>query len=527
MDRLLAQYIGAFWYMGNFSRADILMPDVSGPVDSRSVMVHEYGHYSVCSILDDSQNSATGHKLTTLYLDYITNPTGTTAHVFESLADMIAAQVTGSVNYFPPFDDPSSYVRSHDMKFCNQTGGCLEGNYDGQSTPPGFQPGDIEEFDLRIGRLTTLYLDAFDGWRDNQYQYFRHDADGKLVSHKPFQTPVTDPFVEIVELSVDDNLVEFIEEWGDRKEGEGLDAEEAALESIGHVMAKEYSWCEICDVFGLHEPGVDVENTQDLWEECRDGEIAKYLPGGPPDPDLRMGHTVDRTCYVCPEHHISNADGVCVPCPFGQGVVGNECVACPPGEVVQSDGECGPCGFNEIAVAAEVCHPCGPSKGPNSDRTECVDCPTDAVVNWSDVAMCGEILDGNQNFEVEFFAPWPDDVCPDRYWVQINEINDMAIGQPTNGAYLRVETDLQGAECAESERGILTVVNGAGIPQVDPSNRAGFACGYPDFQFLTTEQIVSGPTSRRFGVYFEGEESLPPGRVTIANDYAGTLCVVR
>lgn len=534
-DRITLQALGAPFYHGVWSDSDIVVPDGNDALDSRGVLVHEYGHFVVCSAVDSTTDTA----LSLLFTKYIANSTGETAQVFESFADFFAAHLIGASNYFLPVHE-DDYVRSLTMNYCKQPecspGNCsqplicLDANYNVETVPEPLLT--YNEFDQSVGRLATLWLDAFDGYRDDTPQYFSTDASGNLVTtNANILQPDGD---ELIHLK-NEAMISFFFRWGVLQEQFGtLSDVDAAMLALGEIVGEpslnedgaDYNWCEICELFAIHEPGVptrrDEKTVHQRWEVCRD-KLSEFIPRSLPDQDLRL--SLD-SCETCPDGHVSDADGVCVPCASGEAVQGNVCSPCGPGEVVNETGVCEECPFNHIAIANQ-CVSCGREQGANANKTACQACPVDAVVQWTDVPPCGNFPDGNQTYEVAITPPAIGDVCPDRFWVTVNEIDDMEAEYITYGADLTFETYVEEG-CGDSQ--VLLMV------ERDPDFGLNLLRGEPHLgtcqyferpiTFVSPQQISLGKTSRQFVLQASGEEVWPAGAVYITNliETDGTQC---
>lgn len=116
---------GGPWYLGQLDDTDILMPRNSRASSSRSIMVHEYGHFLKCSLLHELDPEALGTMTVDILLEGgEVDPNDDARVLHETFADFIAAQVTGSTNYFSP--NAAATTTSGAMSFCDGRGVCLE-----------------------------------------------------------------------------------------------------------------------------------------------------------------------------------------------------------------------------------------------------------------------------------------------------------------------------------------------------------------------------------------------------------------
>jgi hypothetical protein len=147
-------------------------PAHSAALISRHVPTHEYGHYVLCNIMERQNPIQFAAAYNEAAADGIIGQTPDKQHVVfnEAFADLITAQVAGGLDYSTTV---TSLIPARDMAgnipaelgtnfqhFCpvGAVHGCVEQNL------TGFVPGDAnDDFREAVGRMVTLFNDAFDG----------------------------------------------------------------------------------------------------------------------------------------------------------------------------------------------------------------------------------------------------------------------------------------------------------------------------------------------------------------------------
>jgi hypothetical protein len=323
---------------------DMWWPDAASSTDSRNsrgVMTHEYGHFTMCSLLfgEDGPPGLTG--LIPVITENQTQRSDEVGLMCESWADTFAMQVVGGANYIDsPFATPGR------MGFCTQSP-CMDENYTGNSEYP---PGNITDqskypFYDELARFESLMYDAFD--RSDSTQRFT-DAPGNG------DVWATDPTTGIFGVSPtgyianSDEAVSlpasawraWVQHWLSR----GETANEAnVIGGLVDTMADQgYSWCDRCDLLALHDkttpttayaadptgnPSPTMAQRSARWLACTQSTDIKSWLGPPPAANLSM----DASCSPCPLHNVVNDSGVCIPCPSGSIAYVNQCVACDHG----------------------------------------------------------------------------------------------------------------------------------------------------------------------------------------------------
>jgi hypothetical protein len=112
-----------------YTRADIVLP--SGKErrrNSRGLIVHEYGHFSLCSMLWDVDpelvRELIERRITEWGFHRQIDETDELSHLNEAFADFVAGQVVGCTNYV----DPNGSFDSLNLNYCHVPDGYLDGN---------------------------------------------------------------------------------------------------------------------------------------------------------------------------------------------------------------------------------------------------------------------------------------------------------------------------------------------------------------------------------------------------------------
>jgi hypothetical protein len=511
IDEELALIFGLPWYEGRLSESDIVMPRHSSASTSRSVMVHEYGHFTMCSMLHEVDPDL----LTNLTVDVIAE--GSTVQrddeariLSESFADFIAGQVTGSTDYFNPGDTQETGA----MFFCNGSGFCLDNNLN-----------DDDSGDDQIARTVTTWQDAFDG----------HDRGTSPTNGDSFRLEPSPSGAQCsgaggqclryatttYGLDTDDNValpMSALAEWISHfARGTGALREDNMMTALGDTMDDHgATWCEMCEVFGNHSPLRSGDTFQDVLEACTQLPIVVWIPGSPPNNDRRIRKS---DCKTCPDGTISNANGECDACALGERVVGNTCTPCGVGQIVTAQGTCQDCGPGAIVVA-NTCVPCAFDQGADvATHTMCVACPMDAIV---DLVAMPDVCDATVTVTE---TPNPNDPCPDRFWTNVINLQDALNSEDMDWIHVSLKSDLSGSPCVASQ-GSLTF--GTPLPaggfsfgststatgQVDAVGGPG--CTYHRAVRLVSQaEIVAGASSRAVVASASAPSGALPASVTV------------
>ncbi|MBN2193622.1 MAG: hypothetical protein JW751_12465 [Polyangiaceae bacterium] len=397
------------------SQADIVMPDMQQKYkDSRGIIVHEYGHFALCSLMYDSRSTdlpkfirkrmSTPRKI---------GPTDEAAILSDAFADFVAEQVVAGVDYVAP--SSIKFDAWESMHYCRnvpgvELGPCLEGNANGTPLSGVFaemkeSKGATAEGKLELARVLTTWHDAFDG----------HYIPGQLrrgfnsPGNGDYYTESTSGHLEItpegwVSLDPtrhhDDENVSLpgraIYDWGILwREVALVDFTIAsAMNQLTKTMVDHGStWCDACELYTLHEDGFDTDTPfWEQWMACSQGRLAEYV-GAPPDAGYNM-QAAD--CSACPVHaHTDPTSGICVACGVGEVAVTGGCFACLDGSMAPADSntcldcpahtvsnadhtDCDACAAGEIAVS-NICTQCDPGTEPADGFDLCAPCPEGEV----------------------------------------------------------------------------------------------------------------------------------------------------
>jgi len=328
--------------------SDIVVPESSPHTKTRHTMTHEYGHYLLCSLMQDWNMESIDH----LVWGTIFNTAGYTSPVVnlnEAFADFITGQVAGGAVYHwfnaAQFGVNGATLQGNRPGFCTPplvaTSGpwCWDTNLRGStlSTSTG-----RERF-RSIGRFATLFHDVFDGSGLGNTAVAPYDADFWMHSSSSGSPPVgalplilaggnynnTDSGLERVALPGPairrmaqvwaEGLESFpvtmgpppilVDPIDERKIYMGLN--QAMLESTPST-----SWCDRARVLALHQVTDTLSVAPTVAELFLVGQNDPFLAGvlGPPPADARRLRAED--CQMCPPGLVTAPDGSCqVGCP--------------------------------------------------------------------------------------------------------------------------------------------------------------------------------------------------------------------
>ena len=368
--------------IGTLSAVDIVMPNVIRARKSRGIMVHEYGHYFLCSLLfDASPSSMSGFTAARLFEGSDIDKDDDNAVLNEAFADFIASQVTSGTNYFGPQD--ATFTQG--MGYCtgglcpdqNATGIQGSGNiitqaYDGDTPQYDAAGKPIPDFGkLAIARAATLFHDAFDGreWRGADVptngDAWALSPSGLLSFNEspPTGSPYGDATDEVISLP-GSSIATWITGWAN-KGGVTLNRDDV-FSSLAEVI-RGNSWCEVCNLFALHVPGVGPSERERMTA-CTAAPLAAWV-GPAPAPLSRLSDS----CAVCQPTEI---------------LVGGSCVSCGARETADVTGTACVCADpNDVRVTG-ICAPCPTGQVPNANHTTCLGCPVDAVVDIASRGGC-------------------------------------------------------------------------------------------------------------------------------------------
>jgi hypothetical protein len=300
-------------------QVDIVMPNIARARDNRGVMVHEYGHFLLCSLLYDA--NPTGMTFFTskrIFEGSEVDLRDESAILNEAFADFIAGQVVSGVNYFTP----PNFAPSQNMSYCRGGLPCLEANGTGLERDGSGIHGDFPSR-YEIAQAATLFHDAFDGhsWRGtnnptNGDAWLYNDT-LKILEYTPIG--YGDAQDERIALS-GGNIERWITFWA--RDFTPALVKDELYSSLARVI-RGNSWCEKCQLFALHVPN-GGSSMREHMQACTRGPIVNWI-GGPPAPLERLSDS----CQVCEADEILQA-GACSPCPLGTtpNLSRTACIAC-------------------------------------------------------------------------------------------------------------------------------------------------------------------------------------------------------
>ncbi|WP_148314192.1 DNRLRE domain-containing protein [Sorangium cellulosum] len=256
--------------------------------DSRGIVSHEYGHFTLCDMLyrQGVENITVGY--TDAMLNAIQDggdppPDADAGYINEAFAEFISAQIAGGVNYIDAninidtdrnidCRDLSTACRSSlQMGYClaSSEGRCMDLNMN-----------QLDSFDDQIARVATLLHDAFDGAPSLPQQNLPGNVDvwqlsnGRLVYSRQNRTGSADD--ETILLG-GPSLRTLISKWNARGL---LLTQDNFLGGLSDTMADAgFDWCSRCQLFALHD---ERRGTSTAEQICLQEPIASWLgPGNP------------------------------------------------------------------------------------------------------------------------------------------------------------------------------------------------------------------------------------------------------
>jgi hypothetical protein len=388
---------------------------------SRAVMTHEYGHFTMCSLMFDRFPPSIAWTLQRLGEGSADARNDNVALFFESFADLFASQVAGGTNYLTPPTSGFTAPNGNGIAYCVGTP-CVETNFQ------GINDADTRPFNDELGRFLTTYVDAFDA--AGRPRFSNDPGNGDRWS---FPTTPPSPLLSIALTrylpvgNVDDEKISM--PGAGWKTWVNAFVEKSSLFDVSNFMPAlttamiahnpNATACDLCDVYALHSQarpaGAVTQSAADRAIRqgiCRaPGQIRDWL-SAKPVPALPLDAV---TCLPCAAGQISNANGACVACTGNQFIQANTCVSCPAGSVPNdARTACINCG-SKAFVVGNLCFPCGLDQGVDLATNTCVTCPADIVINWA-TAQCT-----TQTFSTAQ-APAAGDVCPGELWIEYRNI---------------------------------------------------------------------------------------------------------
>lgn len=313
-------------YLGNtigqlfegIATADMIFPahNSDKAKASRGVGAHEYGHFTLCNLLDNVSPAA----FAVMYDEaaaagFVTGQAASAegAVLNESFADLMCSQIVGATNY-AVFASDHSASPDNLMDYCLTSGtDCIEHN------TTNLDPKVQGDFFGEVRRNVTLFTDAFDG------RVFPPNADVP-ANGSAWSTPAGGSGVALSCVaggacspgaSANDEMVSLkgnsFAAWISHTVGRGNTAlrEANVFGGLSDTMADQgYNWCQRCRVFKLHT--LDQTTNQPI------------CPWAGPRPTYSVpGMTGPLTCTdegACPAGTTPDpANGTCdPPCPSPQ-----------------------------------------------------------------------------------------------------------------------------------------------------------------------------------------------------------------
>jgi len=389
--------------------SDMWLPDYDDNIfQSRGVWTHEYGHYALCSMMNDSSNTAFVQLTAATLQQAFTGSdigTGDEARILnEAFADFFAAQVAGGTNYYQQPEYPPNSQLSDNISYCYGYP-CLEKNR--------FETDTGREV---IARDITLFMDAFDGnetpnWTDAGDSWTKTSSSPVTLGYASQKyadsclagnavVPVGSSYTcDEPVMMAGPQIHDWINEWAYSSLTLNHTSIMKTLASVAQSKTNA-KWCDVCRLFAAHT-SAHAALPQDLGltaqvpitqfaDVCLSSPIKDWI-GAPPDPDLTRilnsgpyqcevcipgstpgpngcicgAHQIpfgfdSPNCYQCAANDIAVLIGPnwnCVSCDLGVPVAGQNLCQCNLGAVQQADGTC----------------QCGPSSTPAGDGTcQCI-----------------------------------------------------------------------------------------------------------------------------------------------------------
>jgi hypothetical protein len=313
---------------------DMMIASIRGVGRSRGSTTHEYGHWMMCNLLNASGPLDLTAAYTPAILETLAKPVETVGECdaacgAEGFADVIADQVAGGTAYgkFPNQGDDISGildgVSTPIIFYCDSgSTNCFENNIGG----PGEDLSNIDRFSqsdaVRFTNKTrftsvvhdfldsTLFLEPEDFPSNGN---FWHTTGGPpfLLDSFVHQGARDDEPIQMPGTVLRDAILE--------RRGISIDQDAILGALADRARAAGYNWCEVCQLFALHDHGLSSESATaaERFNVCQTSPtISKWL--GPPPSGT------DTNCkplpITCPAGQIVSTDGTCItpPCSGGQ-----------------------------------------------------------------------------------------------------------------------------------------------------------------------------------------------------------------
>jgi hypothetical protein len=396
-------------------------------------MTHEYGHFTMCSIMADRDPQAIAWTVQRLGEGAADSRSDKVALFFESFADLFASQVAGGTNYLTPPVDPMNptlipgftAANNNAASYCMGTP-CVEHNF------RGVGDSSASVFNDELGRIVTTYVDAFDAAGRTRTGNAPGNGDiWAFTVPPPAPLLVLAPTKYLPVNNTDDEKLSmpgagwktWMDRWMQRSALFNIGGFMPALTDAMSIHNPTATSCDICDLYARHSPDPRAATaiSQSVGDRvirqdiCRQDEIRGWMDTRalPPLPFDAVN------CVSCGLGQVS-VNGACVSCAASQIVQANACVSCPSGSVPNAQRTaCISCGNKAIAVGG-VCVPCALDQGADLASNTCVTCPADLVIDWqTETGLCRELTFTTAP------VPVPGDACPSEFWVEFQHYQSL------------------------------------------------------------------------------------------------------
>ncbi len=294
---------------------DIWWPDnTRHSVESRGVMTHEYGHFTMCDLLYNVEGPSGLTGLLARMGDGEESREDETGILTEAIADAYALQVVGGANYIQ-----GSGASNGAVAFC-QTSPCLEENF------AGINDYSTSLYHDEMARYLSLINDMFDapnaaGGRSDAFvngDYWQGSATTTGLTSATASYLGTDD--ETVQLTPAD-WVKWVEAWLSR--GVVPDVPNVIGGLFG-AASQNHNWCQMCEVAAVHHPAASpaihaaAGSTRtpalivDRFNFCvAQADVLSLVGAAPSGPNQ-----IDLSCNACPANSVVDpATGLWWPAP--------------------------------------------------------------------------------------------------------------------------------------------------------------------------------------------------------------------
>jgi hypothetical protein len=245
----IGRTIGEYFEM--LAGGDIIFPEGTDNENmrSRGVITHEYGHYTLCNLL----NSISPSKFAAVYDEAAAaglltgqSPNATGAVMNEAFADFITSQVAGGTNYavWPNSVDVGQGNPDPNMSYCLASNSdCIEHN---------FTNADADDFEEKVRRNISLFSDAFDGG-PGAVADSPGNANPWLATSPITQSPTPGPAADDEAIKLNGaGLRSWIRFAMDRGGAIPVLREDNVFGGLNDAMVACGNWCARCELFRNH-----------------------------------------------------------------------------------------------------------------------------------------------------------------------------------------------------------------------------------------------------------------------------------